>query len=389
MKKTLLAVLFSLITVVSFSQQTDTAKIYRVGIFASLYLDSSFAGSNYKFTNQMPKYILPGLDFVQGALMAVDSIKTNKQLEVKVFDLRSANQSFQQLKNNNAFDSLDLIIASVSGNEYRQLADIALLKSIPFVSATYPNDGGVTNNPYTIIVNSTLAVHCEAIFNFVMRNHSTANIVYARKKGQQEDRLLAYFNNYNKGAKEGSQLLKWKNVLLRDSFTGNDLSSSLDSEKTNLVICGSLDEIFGMRLVKILHDMQKQYPFEIVGMPTWETIKDLNLPEYKELTVYHSSTFFNTGTLKWNYFTKTFTDVTYGRPSDLAYKGYELTWNFVNQLLKYGPALMHNINDRSFRLFTEFDFKPVINSTNGKPDYYENRRIYIIKRSNGLASRMN
>ncbi len=389
MKKTLLAVLLLFVTVVSFSQPTDTAKTYRVGIFASLYLDSSFSGSNYKFTNQMPKYVLPGLDFVQGVLMAVDSVKTTKPLEVKVFDLRSANQSLQQLKNTSAFDSLDLIIASATGTEYRQLADIALQYNIPFVSATYPNDGGVTNNPFTIIVNSPLAVHCEAIYNFVLRNYSTANIVYARKKGQQEDRLASYFSSYNKGAKKESYLLNWKNVILNDGFTGSDLSASLDSEKINLVICGSLDEVFGMRLVTVLHDMQKTYPFEIVGMPTWETIKDLNLPEYKELSVYHSSTFYNTGTLKWNYFTKTFTDVTYGRPSDLAYKGYELSWNFINLLLKYGPALMQNLNDRSFRLFTEFDFKPVYNTINGKPDYIENKKIYILKRSNGLISRMN
>jgi len=73
----------------------------------------------------------------------------------------------------------------------------------------------------------------------------------------------------------------------------------------------------------------------------------------------------------------------------LAYKGYELSWHFINLLLKYDNNVMQNLNDKSFRLFTEYDFRPIRNSTTGKPDYFENRRIYILKRSGGLVSRMN
>jgi len=388
MKKLLFAFVLSLNVIFSFAQSTDTTKVYRVGIFASLFLDSSFAGTGYKFSNQMPKHILPGLDFVQGALMAVDSLTTDKKVEVFVYDLRSADQSIFKLRSQNTFDSLDLLIGAVTGSEYKQMADIALQKNIPFVSATFPNDGGVTGNPFTVIVNSTLPVHCEAIYNFIMRNNPTANILYVRKKGQQEDRLAGYFNGFNRNA-NGSQLLKWKNLQLTDSFTVADLKTSLDSEKVNLIICGSLDENFGLRLAATANGLRKTYQFQIAGMPTWEGIKDLSKPEFNDLIIYHSSTFFNTGTLKYGYFTKTFTDVTFGRPSDLAYKGYELSWHFINLLLKYDNNVMQNLNDKSFRLFTEYDFRPIRNSTTGKPDYFENRRIYILKRSGGLVSRMN
>ena len=388
MKKLFFLFILSLNSFFSFAQANDSVKVYRVGIFANLYLDSSFIGTNYKFTNQMPKHILPGLDFVQGALMAVDSLKTDSNLEVKIYDLRSADQNLNTLWANNSFDSLDLMIAAVSGNEYRMMADIALQKKIPFVSATLPNDGAVTNNPYTIIVNSTLPVHCEAIYNFIMRNNPAANILYVRKKGIQEDRLQTYFNNYNKGS-NSSQVLKWKNITLSDSFTVADLRTSLDSERVNLVICGSLDESFGLRLATTANSLSKKYAFELFGMPTWDALKDLAKPEFNELTIFYSTTFFNTGTVKWTNFTKTFTDFTYGRPSDLAYRGYELSWHFIGLLLKHGDEVMQNLNDHSFRSFTEFNFRPNFNATSGKPDYYENKRIYILKRSSGLISRMN
>lgn len=388
MKKIFFVFAISLNTLFSFGQSTDSVKQYRVGIFASLYFDSSFTGTNYRFANQMPKYILPGFDFVQGALMAVDSLNSAKTIKVIVYDLRSAGQSLLQLSKQNTFDSLDLMIGAVTGTEYRQLADLALLKNIPFVSATYPNDGGITNNPFTIIVNPTLPTQCEAIYRFIQRNNPLANIVYARKSGQQDDRLAGYFNKYNQGT-NGSQLLKWKTVLLTDTFSAANLRNSLDSEKTNLIICGSLDEGFGTRLITTAHTLSKNFPIELMGMPTWEGLKDLNKPELNELVIYYSSTFFNTGTVKWTNFSKTFTDATNGRPSDLAYRGYELSWHFINLLLKYDRNMMQNLNDKSFRSFTEFDFKPIFNSTNGKPDYFENKRIYMLKRSSGLISRMN
>lgn len=387
MKNIFLAVLFVTTTVAVNAQ--DTIKKYRVGIFASLFLDSSFAGSSYKFTNQMPRHILPGLDFVQGALLAVDSLSnSNKNLEVTVYDLRSADQSITALRSQNIFDSLDLMIGSVTGTDYGSLADLALQKNIPFVSATFPNDGGVTNNPFTLIVNSTLPVHCEAIYNFIVRNNPTANLVYVRRKGQQEDRLASYFNALNKNA-NGGQLLKWKTVVLSDDFSPSVLTSSLDSNKNNFIICGSLDEVFGMKLVNAANSIRKTYDMELMGMPTWDGIKDLTKSEYKDLPVYYTSTFFNTGTVAYTSFTQKFTTLTYGRPSDVAYKGYELSWHFINLLLKYDHELMQHINERTFRLFTEYDFKPILNNTNGRPDYFENKRIYILKRSNNLVSRMN
>ncbi|MBX9785564.1 MAG: hypothetical protein K2X48_19960 [Chitinophagaceae bacterium] len=385
--KRLISILFVLITLHSFAQVTDSSRTWHVGIFASLYLDSSFDGSNYKFDKQMPKHILSGLDFVEGSLMAFDSLGKQVKLSVKVFDLRSASQSISKLKTQNSFDSLDMMIGAVVGAEYRQLADLAFQKNIPFISATFPNDGGVTNNPYTIITNSTLPVHCQAIYNYVLRNFATANIIYLRKKGQQEDRLASYFESSNKGA-AGSSLLKWKTITT-DSVAPGAFQSSLDSEKVNIIIAGSLDERFATQLINSSKPFIKKYSLQLMGMPTWETLKDITKSEWKDIPICYSTTFYNSGFGKWAYFTKTFTDKTNGRPSDLAFKGFDLTYVFTQLLFKYGTELNKNLTDKSFKWFLDYDFRPVLNKTSGKPDYYENKRIFILKRTNGLISKMN
>lgn len=381
--KKLICILSLFVSLHAVSQVTDSSKTWHIGIFASLYFDSSFEGSQYKFDKQMPKHLLPGLDFVEGALMALDSLGNKAKIKVRLFDLRSASQSITKLKTQNSFDSLDLMIGAIAGVEYRQLAEIAFQKNIPLVSATFPNDGGVTNNPYTIIINSTLPVHCQSIYNYVLRNFATANIIYLRKKGQQEDRLASYFENFNKGT-AGSTLLKWKTINT-DSVSLKTFQSSLDSERVNVIIAGSLDERFATQLINSSLVANKNYDLQLIGMPTWETI---NKPEWKDVSLIYSTTFYNTGFGKWASFTKSFTEKTNGRPSDLAFRGFDLTYVFTQLLLKHGTELNKKLNDKSFKWFLDYDFMPVLNKDSGKPDYYENKRIYIMKRMNGQVSKL-
>src|SRR5688500_18807365 len=50
-------------------------RTYKVGIFAPLYLDSVFKGDNYRYSKKFPTFTLPGLEFIQGAQVALDSLK--------------------------------------------------------------------------------------------------------------------------------------------------------------------------------------------------------------------------------------------------------------------------------------------------------------------------
>ncbi|MBI1780067.1 MAG: hypothetical protein HYR66_01670, partial [Sphingobacteriales bacterium] len=86
----LVSFLSLLSSVHSFAQNDSAAKTIRVGLFAPIYLDSVFANGQYKYKDQMPKIVIPGLDFVEGAQIALDSIKTTTPLSVSVYDYKSA-----------------------------------------------------------------------------------------------------------------------------------------------------------------------------------------------------------------------------------------------------------------------------------------------------------
>ncbi|HEV7779771.1 MAG TPA: amino acid ABC transporter substrate-binding protein, partial [Chitinophagaceae bacterium] len=88
MKKHLaLLIVFSAIAFGSIAQ--DTVHRYKIAIFTPLYLDSAFDyNDEYRYAkNVFPKFINPGLEFYEGAQLAIDSLnKERAPLEVFVYD---------------------------------------------------------------------------------------------------------------------------------------------------------------------------------------------------------------------------------------------------------------------------------------------------------------
>src|SRR5687767_11630666 len=103
--------------------QNDSGQIrHKIAIFAPLYLDSAFDGTNeYKYTkNIFPKFINSGLEFYEGAQLALDSLnKEGARLEIFVYDTRSATETMEQQLARPELTDLSLIIAHCSNNEVR------------------------------------------------------------------------------------------------------------------------------------------------------------------------------------------------------------------------------------------------------------------------------
>ena len=371
--------------------QDSTAKTPRIAFFAPLYLDSAFdASGNYRFGKTVPRYINTGLDFYQGAALAIDSLdKEGLELDVQVYDTRHKT-SIYKLADSGAFDDVDLIIGAVSGSEYLDLATIAREKQIPFVSATYPNDGGISGNPFVIIVNSKLNTHLQAIYNYVLRNLGTNNIVMFRRQNAADDRVTEVFKSLN--ASSSGQVLNIKTNTLSTVFTPEKIAASLDKSRENVIICGSLDESFSKKLITAVASLAKTYKITLIGMPTWEGYRELEATELRTLPVIYSSTFFNPGQEHaWSTdFSQQYAMRTYSSPSEMAFRGYEVMYLFAHLVTLYNDELLQHLSDKNYRVLTDFNFKPIHWSKNSTtPDYYENKHIYILQQLSDTLSKLN
>ena len=374
--------LFSLF---SFAQQAPL-KTYRVGIFSALYLDSVFSNDEYNYGKKFPKFTQQGLDFVQGAEIALDSMPLpNGNIIATVFDAKANVNDIPWLITNHKLDSLDLLIGSVKDVDFINLAKFAKQKNIPFISSTYPNDGGIVDNPFLVIVNPTLRAHCETIYSYLLQSHGTDKIILCRKKGSQEDKIADYFKMIN--GSDGKPLLNIQTINFEEDF--NKLVSSLDSNRKTVIIGGSLNETFSNGLVNAAYKLKETYPLEVVGMPNWDGFSFLKKTSFKEFPVYYTTAFINN---KSNLYTKQITQVYSkkykGVPSDMAYKGYESVYIFARLVTRYPDDFMSHLNEYSYKVFNDYNFKAVyVNKKKKIPDYFENKRLYFMKMYNGKSSK--
>ncbi len=368
------------------AQDSSVIPKHRIGIFTPLYLDSAFDWNNeYRYANNtFPKFINPGLEFYEGAQLALDSLaKENIPLEVFVYDTRSTKESLVQQLYKAEADSVELILAYCSSAEVKTLADEGLKRNIPVINANLPNDGGITDNPFYVMLNATLKTQCEGIYKHIQKYYALKKVIMFRKKGQLEDRVKSYFDDY--GLSTSSVPLKIKYIDLIDSFTVNQLRSQLDSNIQTLCIAGSLDENFGKRLVQQLASLRKQYPVTVMGMPTWDGIKDFSKSEYKGIEIIYSTPFYNPKIDKISMGINNFFNIKmYARPSDMVFRGYEVTFKFSTLLLQYGNDIASSLNNKQTNIFTAFDIQPVINKETSTLDYFENKKLYFLKWQDGI-----
>lgn len=386
--KTILSLLLFTCFLVNTNAQVN-AKVYKIAVFAPVYLDSAFTQEgNYRLGNQiLPRYMMPGLDFYNGIIMAVDSLsKEGAPVEVLFYDSKGIKDGISNAVNDSALSGVALIIASFNTrSEIKPLADFALEHEVPLLSYTYPNDGGITENPYFILINPTLKTHLDGIYKYLQRVYPTSNLIMFRKKGVVEDMIQSTFSDI--GRTTQAVPLKIKTIELTDSFTTSQVISYLDSNKQNIIICGSLNETFGINLVKSLSE-SKRYRSIAMGMPTWDALKgvDKNI-EIIYTTPYH---FIRTDKLGLD-ITNTYRNKFSGRPSDMVFKGFEAMYHFTKLLIKYDGKLIANSNDKSHKLFNDFDIQPVkpYSSDTKAVDYLENKKLYYIRKIDGQIRSVN
>ena len=362
----------------------------KIVVFAPLYLDSAFdVINNYRYDKNFPKFLNPGLEFYEGVQLALDSLtKENAQLEVFVYDTKATQKNL--LERINELDTATgLIIAHANAQENWVLAGEAMLRKIPYINVNLPNDGGITNNPYFVMLNPTLRTHVESVYRYLQKNYSANTITVLRKKGQMEDIIKTYMDDFSRSTSSVPVRLKYVDLI--DSFTVKQLLPLLDSNRQNTFVAASLDESFNRRLINQFVLAGKQYKTSIIGMPTLDNIeKDFTRPEYKGPEIIYGHPFYNGKADKISIdITNYFSTKMYARPSDMVFRGYEVMWKYSKLLSQYKIDLASNLTDKKNKVFTDFDIQPVLNKETMTMDYFENKKLYFIKWQDGVIRGVN
>lgn len=364
-----------------FSQINDNRFRHKIAVFAPLFLDSAFNGAVYKQGETFPRYILPGVEFYEGLQLALDSMNAEGvPLEVFFYDTKAKRIPFsQQLRD---LPQVELIIGAVSGSEVVALAHLANTRNIPFISATFPNEAGVVNNPNFVVLNPTLPVHVAKMYHSIQQFPGKKQVVYFRRKDSKDQWLKNLFTETT--AQITGTVVPVKYVELDDIFTAEDLALQLADGTTNLCIAGSMDEQFNKYLAEQLAINNKTYPAKLYGFPVWDSYKDLDNAVFQDLEINYTVPLYNPRTDKVSIsITDLYRDHYYARPSDMVFWGYGAIWKYARLLLEYGADITGNIAVDKFDIFTDLDVQPVLNKQTDTLDYFENKRVTLLQVVNG------
>ncbi|HVF82298.1 MAG TPA: ABC transporter substrate-binding protein [Flavisolibacter sp.] len=362
---------------------------HKIAVFTPLYLDSAFSYSgNYTFNKTFPRFLNAGVEFYQGVQAALDSLqKTGAPLEVFIYDSRASAISLSQQLNAPELAGVEMIIAQANPAETKLLADVALAKKIPLISASLPNDAGIVANPYFVVLNTTLQGHIEGLYQLLQKSYALDRIIIFRKPGQQEDAIKTNFIEYGKAT--ASVPLNIKFVDVGDNFSSQLLAAQMDSTKRNIIISGSMEESFGAKLASRLAPLAQTYPTMLIGMPTWDNV-NFNRSEFKGLDIVYSTPFFyNRLTSLESKLAKDFEKAISSRPTDMYFRGYETMMRFALLLLDTSKDVASNLTRKGNAIFTKFDIQPVFkDKKNMTLDYFENKNLYFIRVSGGAKRLM-
>lgn len=364
-------------------KNADTIHYAKIAVCIPLYIDSAFNGNIYKWEkNHIASYAIKGLEFYNGVQAAIDSLQA-QHIPASIFIIDTkAKDGLETELNNASLEDMDLLIGVASSiNELQVFAKVAYKKNIPFISATYPNDGNITDNPFFVIINTTLQTHIANICSYLKKYNDSANIIFCTRKGSLEETIWNYVEQANSIIEEPLAIQK---IFIDDSSAMINIKSYLKKDKLNICIAGSLNESFATSLVKQLSTLTNNYNVNLFGMPNWDGIKALSNSTFKSLSIVYTSPFnYTSANSAVSIFKSAYKKARHSSATDMLLKGFECTYHFVQLVansIKEGTSL--NISDNQFKVFNDFDIQAVYRKKK-KIDYFENKRIYFMQQQNG------
>lgn len=368
----------SLTCLSGFSQErAEPEKPFKIAIIAPLYLDNAFDDDN-EIKEVLPRQMSAGLEFIHGAEIALSIVNTRgKKIDAYFFDSQSEETNLRKLIDQGKLADMDFIIGGVREPEFQTLALYTRNYQIPFISAIYPNDGGIRNDSFLIIMNSTLQTNIEAIYSYAVQKHSLHQIVLIKQRN--DDRIDDMFKALNR--RTGKNLLKINSIAV-DSINATQLAMLVDTLKPALIIGATLNEAFASTLADAVYPYKKNV--SLIGMPNWDGFRSFyDTIRYSGFPIMFTTPHIDEQNKLADYLNNEYFTEYRSKATPVAIRGFEATYYFTNLLLKYGKEFMSFLNENEFAPFHKFDFKPVSLTNNGSIDFYENKHIFIVQIENG------
>ncbi|PKP37022.1 MAG: hypothetical protein CVT98_06660 [Bacteroidetes bacterium HGW-Bacteroidetes-15] len=325
------------------------------------------------------------LDFYQGALMAIDSLKQiGLSVNLNVYNTDKNSAKAKELTLDPGVSNANLIIGPAYQECLKPIAEFALQERIPMVSPLSPNNFLLDRNPYLFQVNPSFLSQLDE-FTKMIDLCSGQNIVLVH---EGDSTNLAMLNSFKEMLSKRiaecpmSGLIHFKEVSYKAGSPAPDvqeqISHSLVFDRDNFILVPSNNEVFVSDLLGNLHTLSTifKYPISVYGFPRWQKFRNVQVDYYYQLQLTLFTPFYidyNSGKVK-SFITK-YRDAFRSEPSQYSFQGFDVVFYFLSAMKNYGVDFQHCLSNHSNSLLQSNYLFEKVNSLGG----YENRSVYLIR----------
>ena len=288
------------------------------------------------------------LEFHQGALLAIDSLKKQGlKAQLVVFDTMRDTEKMSQILNSHELKNMDLILGPFNTELVDQVASFARENRIYYVSPTAINAASLKNNPYLLQVNSGEINTVNPMVDYISKQENR-HVTWIGNSSETDQTIYNAYLNKLKTVFDESNLTVLQ--LHLDNLQQRHISTYLKRGRMNVVIIPATEEAFVNLITGQLNSSANSYQINLYGLENWTKFVNLDLEYLHTLEFRYATAFYiDHSHPPVQNFLQQFRKMYHTEPTMLtgfggispyayqyAYLGYDVTFYFVSAVKKYG-----------------------------------------------------
>lgn len=313
---------------------TPNSKNLKVGFilpFQLNLLDTIRARKNEYQDLQIPMAIQVFLDFYEGSLIALDSLKKiGYHIDAYVYDDRGDTNVLKQIIQREEIAKLNLIIGPANIECFKIASEYLKNKKIYLISPFSKNAEIVDEFTNSVKIVPAKNSYLESIAKHALKNYKGAHFIVI---GDREESRRNADVIEAKFAGEMVTVTKLYFEPGKLTLSVEAFLAKLSKEQTNVVIYPSDNESFITKFLNSMSKHTKDYQFAVYGMEGWQEYASVDVTHFQELKVHIPSMYLS------RYDSPYIDNMIYAyvhrfktEPSQYAFLGFDLTAIFLKAL---------------------------------------------------------
>jgi LysM repeat protein/ABC-type branched-subunit amino acid transport system substrate-binding protein len=324
---------------------------------------------------QFPNKTSVAIEFYEGALLALDSLKKQHfNAKVFVYDIDDSDSlNILTILKKPELQEMDLMIGPLYGASFIPFSKFAKDHQIPIVSPFTQVNKILFNNPYVCKVAPSITLQIEQMAHFVVDTFQKQNIILVNNGFIKE---LPYYTAF-KTAANNSLLEKGYTIAdsIKEVFGLTGVQSALSSTKTNIVVLPSNNQSYVTEFLGKLNAL-KDKNIIVFGLQSWINYDNLDLEYLNNLSLHTpANNFIDYNDVCTKEFIRAYREKYKAEPENYAFQGFDVTCFFLNILQREGSGFLTTLSRNSQKgIETNFNFAQFPADSG-----FENRYVHILK----------